>query len=263
MTHYSEPENKSTFISQERLKKALNDFKGTKICVLDACYQGNQYKNMKRNDSALNRKLAEVVDFLITSSAADQISNDGFYKGNKFIENGITAYYFKTAIEGEADSNRNNVLSSFELRSYFTGYARHMADQNDQDMEINCESDIERLFVIGDKYEEALLVVESNPSEAEIWINGRFYNYTPATFPKRSGDYSVMLKKNGYEEYEEFVRVSEKKNTYVWGLLEKERKKALLIMDRMKPDPYDKGFMGVLDSIKQEYDVIDFTQIKK
>jgi hypothetical protein len=60
------------------------------------------------------------------------------------------------------------------------------------------------------------LQIQSSPDKAEIWVNGEQYGQTPATINlDRSNEYTVKIKKSGYQEY--VVRVSQTTSGAFWG----------------------------------------------
>jgi len=147
MLHDCLPDDTNDFLSQEILKNELVQFKGKTIVVIDACFQGNTEKAFVRKPFS-DEGFYSTFDFLLTSSAANQSSHDGFYTGNVKVENGVAAYYLIRAVEGEADANRDNFLSANELNNYFNNHAQFMARNNGQDMEVYFKSEEEKLLAL-------------------------------------------------------------------------------------------------------------------
>ena len=115
LTYNSNPDKMNYIVTQAKLKEALSEFKGKKLVFLDACYQGSDKKSMQHNALAINRKLADEVDFLVRSSAANQEAHDGFYIGNTFKENGVAAYYLQKALMGTLLIKIKFYISYFKL----------------------------------------------------------------------------------------------------------------------------------------------------
>ncbi|HPE70526.1 MAG TPA: caspase family protein, partial [Thermotogota bacterium] len=164
-TYYSDPKTGNFILTQEQLKRELANFGGKKVVVLDACYQGSDVRNLARDNAAMDRKLGEEVDLLVTSSAANQEANDGFYVGNQFIQNGVVGYYLQRALAGEADSDQNGMLTAGELSGYFLGYAGYMAEQNEQDLQVGYKNRNQPLLVVGEssgssRVPEGMVLVE-------------------------------------------------------------------------------------------------------
>lgn len=66
----------------------------------------------------------------------------------------------------------------------------------------------------------ASLTIRSNPSSAEIWLNGRRYGKTPRTLRNLNpGNYQLKLSKYGHEEYTELMRLSANNNKSVRATL--------------------------------------------
>ncbi|HRW94182.1 MAG TPA: caspase family protein, partial [Thermotogota bacterium] len=148
-TYNTDPDRGSYVVTQQQLKEALENFAGTKIVILDACYQGSEERNLARDNELLDRKLGQQVDLLVTSSAANQGAHDGFWLGNQFIQNGVVGYYLQQALAGEADLNRDGALSADEMSRYLLGYADFMAKENGQNMEVKYKDRNQRLLVLG------------------------------------------------------------------------------------------------------------------
>ena len=188
---------------------------------------------MRRDDQRLSKQFSDSLDFFITSSAGNQASNDGFYIGNQFFKNGVAAYYFQNALKGQADTNRDNVLSCFELKRYFASHASPTADENEQDMEIDYKNNVEQLIILGSSYEsmntvsESVLGVKSNPPGTEIWVNGKFYTTTPATITIPPGEHTLILKKQNYVEYKRDIHIDKNENVELFGNLLKIRETGL------------------------------------
>ncbi|HRW94146.1 MAG TPA: SUMF1/EgtB/PvdO family nonheme iron enzyme, partial [Thermotogota bacterium] len=149
-TYYSDPKTGSFVLTQDQLKRELANFGGKTVVVLDACYQGSDRRNLQRDNAAMDRKLGEEVDLLVTSSAANQEANDGFYIGGNFIANGVVGYYLQQALKGEADRNQDGMLTAGELSGYFLGYASYMAEQNEQDLQVEYRNRNEGLIPVGE-----------------------------------------------------------------------------------------------------------------
>ncbi len=66
------------------------------------------------------------------------------------------------------------------------------------------------------------LSIESNPMGAEIFINGNSYGKTPNILENMlAGNYTVTLKKDGYSDFRQQVRVEDNKETVVSGTMAK------------------------------------------
>lgn len=63
------------------------------------------------------------------------------------------------------------------------------------------------------------LVVESNPSGAGIYMDGRFLGYTPYTGDVSVGKHSIRLELSGYQPYETTVNITPNKTTKVSATL--------------------------------------------
>ncbi len=148
LTYYSDPGELSYILSQEELKTALSRFNGKKIIILDACFQGSRQKDLSTKPVYLDKKFSENFNFILTSSAGNQIANDGFYIGNLEIRNGVAAYYLIKALNGEADMNRDFCLTSEELEKYFVNYAQFVSGSNGQDIEVYFHSREEKIFIL-------------------------------------------------------------------------------------------------------------------
>jgi len=148
LTYYSDPSEMSYILSQTELKAALSKFKGKKIVILDACFQGKNHKDLSLKTEYFNRDMSEECDFILTSSAANQISNDGFFFGNLEVHNGIAAYYLIKSLKGEADANRDFCLTSEELENYFKDYAQFISGNNGQDIEVYFRSEKDEIFIL-------------------------------------------------------------------------------------------------------------------
>ncbi len=59
----------------------------------------------------------------------------------------------------------------------------------------------------------ASLFINSDPSNAEIWLNGKFKGNTPMQLSTiKPGNYQIMMKKNGYQSYQNQVKLNRGKN---------------------------------------------------
>jgi len=229
LTYNSNPDKMNYIVTQTKLTEALSEFKGKKLVFLDACYQGSKVKSLRHNSLVVDRKLSDEADFLVRSSASNQESHDGFYIGNTFKENGVAAYYLQKALEGEADSNSNNKLTTNELNIYFTKAAQIVGKDNEQDIEVDFDNSSrwDELIFLGESTQQGTqkgtLIVESTPSGAEIWIGGKQYGQTPKSFTADPGTYEVELRKSGYKTYEERVAIISGSNARVDPRLEQEQ----------------------------------------
>ncbi len=213
LTRYSDIDGQTAKISHSDLKETLGQFRGKKIIVIDACTQGYETKNLARNQTLQN-----MANFLLFSSASNQQSYDGFKVNNIHVDNGIAAYFFKKAVEGEADYNSDNTISAGELYEYMTKEAQVVAHHYNQNMEPYKKTENDQLIFLGEsleKQQKGTLVVESIPSGAEIWIDGKEYGQTPKTFPADPGNYEVQLRKSSYEIYKEMVYITSETTTTV------------------------------------------------
>ena len=203
LTAYSDPERRNAMVSHADLTDSLIKFKGKKIVVVDACYQGYDTKSQW----VRTQNLIKAVDFLLLSSASNQQSHDGFNAEGVQINNGIAAYYLRKAIEGYGDSNKDKSLSAGELEEYLNNHAQYYAALNGQYMEVyNNRSSRDKLIVLRESIDQGeqkgTLFIESVPSGAEIWIGGKPYGQTPKSFPLAPGTYEVELRKSGCDTYQ-------------------------------------------------------------
>ncbi|HPE70416.1 MAG TPA: PEGA domain-containing protein, partial [Thermotogota bacterium] len=208
-TYNSDPAESSYVVSQAELSSALGQFGGTTVVVLDACFQGSEKdrSNMVRDDPALVRKLAQNVDVLVTSSGANQEASDGFYLGNRFIENGVLGYYLLQALNGEADMRPDFQLTAEEFQQYLLEYAEVMARNNGQNLEVYVKDPERKLFKLRMTAEKKRVRIESVPSGAQVWVDGESMGIAPVEIELKEGDHQVRASKSGYEEKEETIRV--------------------------------------------------------
>ncbi|HRW93984.1 MAG TPA: caspase family protein, partial [Thermotogota bacterium] len=134
-TTYSDPDKGNSILTQERLREELEKFRGKKMVFLDACHQGPEDRSRAvRDDPGVERSLADSVDLLVTSSAANQVAKDRFQWGGKWIENGILGYFLKKALEGEADLEKDNKVTTMELERYLKGTPEYAGQKNGQNL---------------------------------------------------------------------------------------------------------------------------------
>jgi len=207
-TYYSDPKTGNFILTQEQLKRELANFGGKKVVVLDACYQGSDVRNLARDNAAMDRKLGEEVDLLVTSSAANQEANDGFYVGNQFIQNGVVGYYLQRALAGEADSDQNGMLTAGELSGYFLGYAGYMAEQNEQDLQVGYKNRNQPLLVVGEssgssRVPEGMVLVEKG--SFEMGSIGGDSDEEPVHRVELTYDYLIGKYEVTNEEYVKFL----------------------------------------------------------
>jgi len=73
---------------------------------------------------------------------------------------------------------------------------------------------------VGELKDEGILVVESDPSNAEVYLNNRFVGYTPKKLILKPGIYRVKVTKTGYQPVEKDVEVFAGQTTKVFAKLE-------------------------------------------
>ena len=61
--------------------------------------------------------------------------------------------------------------------------------------------------------ESGVLRVETNPSGADVYVNGEYYDTTPCEITLPVGTYTVEIKKEGYKTYKKDVKIKAKETT--------------------------------------------------
>jgi hypothetical protein len=96
--------------------------------VIDACFSGNSDKGMLfKNISPAMVKVKKEYSgpknaMLITSAAVDQVST--WYPEKK---HSLFTYYFLKGLQGEADANKDGVITIGEIKGYLQEHVPHMA----------------------------------------------------------------------------------------------------------------------------------------
>src|SRR5919106_3378829 len=80
------------------------------------------------------------------------------------------------------------------------------------------------------------LIVESEPEGALIVLANRVLGTTPKSFPRKPGNYSITLKKDGYQDYTGSVTVAQDKKVTFKGTLA-EIPKPVPVVEAPKPKP--------------------------
>lgn len=96
--------------------------------VLDACFSGNSekgllFKNMSPAMVKVKKEFQGPVNAtLITSAGVDQVST--WYPDKK---HSLFTYYFLKGIQGEADINKDKIITTGELKAYLEEHVPYMA----------------------------------------------------------------------------------------------------------------------------------------
>lgn len=109
---------------------------------------------------------------------------------------------------------------------------------NQQEVEISQAQSELNVPVVMDKAVQQMgtLVIESTPSGAFIIINNRAIGTTPKTVPnQKPGKISITLKKDGYHDFSEVVRVSSGKSATLSATLEEIPKVVVKPVEPVKP----------------------------
>lgn len=92
-----------------------NSIAGTKLCIADACFSGNirtDDEDNNEDDQGTFDKNDQIAVFM--SSRSYQTSSDG----NIFSGNGLFTGYLLKGLDGSADSDKDNIVTIYELYSY-------------------------------------------------------------------------------------------------------------------------------------------------
>jgi len=212
MTFYTNPERANSVVTQSELSEALSAFKGRKMVVLDACFQGvDQPKMQVENDMETSRGLAGVADLLITSSSAQEKASDGFYFGSRYIENGVAAFFVRKALEGEADFNRDMALSASEIEEYLKRFAVDYANLNSQSMEIHtgpeAADELVSISNPSDQLEplDGVIHINSINGEATVFVNGEKIGKPPLALEKKPGNYEIACRLEGHLDEKKYI----------------------------------------------------------
>lgn len=204
----------------------LNEFQKTipakhMLMIIDACYSGTiftrgiglrEYKNKARIAITAGKANEQIVD-------SDTVSGGLSY---------LTFYLLK-ALNGEADKNRDGILTSSELADYIVGNVESITErQHPQYGRLEGDEGGEFIFVLppaktagkiseGEKkplkFElkpiSATVSLNSIPPDALIYVNNKPVGKTPLSLTLAYGSYRIKAFKPGYEDSEMIINISD------------------------------------------------------
>jgi len=243
-TYYSEVEGDSEYYTQEQLIGDMRLFKGKRALILDACLQGITTKDWERKQSLGVREAIESgeLDLFVAAGNSQQLANDGAVVNGKRIENGIVTYLLLEGIKsGEIDFDNDKTVRMGDVAQYITRMSEKVAMSVAQKPEAMTNSPSFQLFkvqgsqaVTTPQNTKGSFEVKSSPSGAKIEIGGTAYGNTPRSFEADPGSYSVTLRMEGYEDYQETVRVEAGKSQTLTAYL---KKKTSIVQTPTTPTP--------------------------
>ncbi len=112
--------------------------------IIDACFSGNTARgSLFKGTSALVRHEKQAVKpmnaIVITSSSANQVSS--WYPEK---QHSLFTYFFLKGLRGEADTNKDNLITVGEMRGYLSEHVPYMARRltgNEQTPQISANDD--------------------------------------------------------------------------------------------------------------------------
>ena len=117
-------------------------------------------------------------------------------KGTVFIKSNVSDYtlYINNTLETSREPLLLN-YGAYTIRAEKEGYSpfetQISVNSSNQTIEIN----LEKIEKLGE------LTISSNPSEAQVFVNNAFIGYTPLNYKLPYGTHNVVLKKEGYLDF--------------------------------------------------------------
>ncbi len=229
-----------------------------KVLLTDACHSGAITPGTDSN-SVTSALLS--IDKSLFSLTASRDREQSFESPEWGGGHGIFTYYVVKGMEGEADENRNGVVSADELAEYVRRNVREVtsAKQNPTSDRGSFDPDLPLSYIpkllaarapAAAKADFGALVFESNMDEVEVFVNGQSAGLVGKGKPLklqglRPGAHTIKAVKMGYEPdgpREEMVYPGQETTVTIKILIVRRRNKAALDLMDKGLEYYNKGY---------------------
>ena len=226
-----------------------------KVLLTDTCHSGFVTTEMRKN---LNGKLQELDKnlFSLTASRDEERSFEGEQFGGG---HGVFTYFVVKGMEGEADDDRDGVVTAAELRDYVRRNVRESTQggQNPRSDPGRFDPDMMIAYVPAHATAAAppapkngTLVFEVNKDDVEIFVDGKSAGTASKGNPLRipgllPGAHTVKGVKTGYEPAgprDEMVYPGQESTVKLQILIPRSRPKAAVERFDKGLEYYNKGF---------------------
>lgn len=229
-----------------------------KVVLTDSCHSG--FVTAETRAESLNN-LWQNLDRNLFSLTASRDSERSFESPDFGGGHGVFTYYVVKGMEGEADDDRDGVVTAVELTEYVRKNVREATRGKQTPRSDRGSFDPEMLIAYVPSYASAApppapkfgaLVFETNRDEVEVFLDGKSVGVvskgTPLRLPGlRPGAHQVQGVKMGYEPdgpREEMVYPGQESTVKLQILIPRKRPKAAVDQFDKGLEFYNKGFEG-------------------
>lgn len=117
-------------------------------------------------------------------------------KGNLLINANVSDY--DLYINNKIENSKDTILlpyGNYNIKIEKEGYKPFITNININKAQVSIQANLEKFEKLGK------LNISSNPTEAQVFINNAFVGYTPLEYKLPYGNHNVILKKEGYLDF--------------------------------------------------------------
>ncbi|MGQ9632169.1 MAG: PEGA domain-containing protein [bacterium] len=232
LTYDSDPDNPyGVSISMEYLNTIVEGKIRSKhlVLVTDACHSGSIGAPGRRvgGENLINRYLTELgrAENSLLNISASKPQELSFEEEKWGGGHGVFTYNLVRGLRGEADRDRNGIVTATELQLYVmnkvseeTGFRQNpeFKGNYDSDLVLSVVSEVKappekpapKPAPEAPPVAKGSLSVESEPPGADVYLDGKIMGKTPIAIANLDAKgYNLVIRKSGYRDYVESVEV--------------------------------------------------------
>ncbi|WP_031500833.1 tetratricopeptide repeat protein [Bryobacter aggregatus] len=227
-----------------------------KVMMTDSCHSG--FVNTETRADSLN-SMIQNLDKSMFSLTASRDQERSFESADFGGGHGVFTYYVVKGMEGEADDDRDGIVTASEMTEYVRKNVREATKGKQTPRSDRGSFDPEMLIAYVPSYATAApppapkfgtLVFETNREEVEVFVDGKSAGIATKTAPLRlpglrPGAHQIQGIKMGYEPdgpREEMVYPGQETTVKIQILIPRKRPKAAVEQFDKGLEFYNKGF---------------------